>query len=210
MSDLNAVVRSLMRDVGAALRPLGFSGSGDAWRLVTPEGVAVITKQGSVDSTRDTKLFYLNMAVVPKAWWEWNHRPGNGSRPIDRAGETDGIRVIEGRVRGADGERWAVTPDTDIESLRADLLAGVAQGADRLVELLTPGRYLDELLAEPDKQYGHWHALVVLLAERGPSPELDGAFVGLRAAGADRPQAAEYIEGLVELANTRSHQGVNE
>jgi hypothetical protein len=149
------------------------------------------------------------MAVVPKAWWEWSHRPGTGSRPIDRAGETDGIRVIEGRVRGADGERWTVTPDTDIESLRADLLAAVAQGAGRLVELLAPDRYLDELLAQTDKQYGHWHALVVLLAGRGPSPELDGACAGLRDAGADRPQAAEYIEDLIGQANTRARQGVD-
>ncbi|MEH1013214.1 DUF4304 domain-containing protein [Micromonospora sp. CPCC 206060] len=209
MSDLDAVVRGLMRDVGSALRPLGFRGSGGLWRLVTTGGVAVVEKQGSRGSTWDAKLFYLNTAVVPTAWWEWEK--GSAGR-IDKAGGADGIRVLEGRVECTDpghadsgyADRWRVTAGTDVDRLRADLLAGVARSAGRLVELLAPGRYLDELLALPDKQVGHWQALVVLLAERGPSADLDAAYVGLRDAFADRPRAAGHVERLIGWAQARA------
>ncbi|MER5338698.1 hypothetical protein [Micromonospora sp. NPDC002717] len=148
-------------------------------------------------------------AVVPAAWWEWTK--GLAS-PIDKAGEADGIRVLEGRVECADpahsdsgyADRWRVAADTDVDRLRADLLAGVARAADRLVELLEPGRYLDELLALRDKQVGHWQPLVVLLAARGPSSELDAACVGLRDAFAGRPRAAEHVDRIIDWARARA------
>jgi hypothetical protein len=91
-----------------------------------------------------------------------------------------------------------------VSRLRADLLAGVARAADRLVELLEPGRYLGELRALPGKQVGHWQALVVLLAAGGPSPELDAACAGLRGAFADRPHAAGHVERLVTWSQARA------
>ncbi|MFD4969329.1 hypothetical protein [Streptomyces sp. NPDC058424] len=54
--------------------------------------------------------------------------------------------------------------------------------------------------ALPDKRLGHWEALVVLLAERGPSPELHAACAGLRAASADRPLAARSVDVLIKRA----------
>jgi hypothetical protein len=203
MSDLDAVVKGLMRDVGSTLRPTGFRGSAGVWRLVTGEGVAVVRKQGSQGSTWDAKSFYLNTSVVPKAWWEWHHK---GDQPIAKAGVADGIRVLEGRVTDAEGsDRWQVTADTDPDRLRADLLAAVARAADRTAQLLEPNRYLDELSALPVKRVGHWEALVVLLADRGPTPELRAACVELRRAFADRPHAADHVDRLVDRAlNHRS------
>ncbi|MBO4206402.1 DUF4304 domain-containing protein [Micromonospora echinofusca] len=209
MSDLDVVMRGLMRDVGSALRPRGFRGSAGVWRLVTTGGVAVVEKQGSRGSAWDARLFYLNTAVVPTVWWEW--RTG-ATGPVDRAGQADGIRLLEGRVQGTDpahadngyADRWRVAVDTDVDRLRVDLLAGVTHAAGRLAELLTPGRYLDELLAQPDKQVGHWEALVVLLAERGPSAELDAAYAGLRDAFADRPRAAGHVERVIGWAQARA------
>ncbi|WP_051022683.1 DUF4304 domain-containing protein [Nocardia pneumoniae] len=201
MLDLDAVVKSLMRDVGAALRPMGFRGSGGLWRLVTAEGAAVVQKQGSHGSSWDAKQFYINTSVVPRAWWEWKHR---AARPIDKASEADGIRILEGRVTSAGGaDRWHVTDGTDVDRLRSDLLAAVTAAAGRSAELLKPGRYADELSALPDKQVGHWEALVVLLAESGPTPELRAACTGLRRAFADRPHAAGYADRLIERALNR-------
>ncbi|CAG6392190.1 hypothetical protein SCOCK_150162 [Actinacidiphila cocklensis] len=71
------------------------------------------------------------------------------------------------------------------------------------MDLLEPGCYIDELLALPEKQWGHWQALVVLLAARGPSPELDAACVGLRKVSVDRPLAAGHVDRLVEMALAR-------
>ncbi len=200
MPDLDAVVRDLMKDVGATLRPLGFRGSGGLWRLATAEGVAVVQKQGSQGSWYAEKLFYVNTSIVLTAWWEWNHACGDQPRPLERVAEYDGLRLLEGRVPssdprhyGAGPDRWRVTADTDLDRFRDDLLAAVAASAGRLVELLEPGRYLDELLALPTRGIGVWEALVVLLAERGPSPDLDAACIGLIDAYADRDANPDHL-----------------
>jgi hypothetical protein len=142
--DLDVVVRGLLRDIGSAVRPLGFRGSGGVCRVTSTN-------------------------------------PAHGDR---------------------DG--WRVTAGTDIDGLRADLLTGVTRAADRLVELLEPDRYVDEIQALPNKQLGHWPPLVVLLAERGPSPELDAACTGLRDAFAERPHSAGYVDRLTRWAHARA------
>lgn len=209
MPDLDEVVRGLMKDIGSVLRPQGFRGSAGRWRLSTAEGVAVIEKQGSRGSVWHTKEFFVNTAVVPNTWWEWH---AGASRPIGGAREYDGIRLLEGRVKSdnpdhAEGlDRWQVTARTDMDEFRADLLAAVSAAASRLIELLEPGRYLDELRALPDKKIGHWQALVVLLPDRGLSPELTAALEGMRAASADRPHSGRYVDRLAEWARTRAAQ----
>jgi hypothetical protein len=97
-----------------------------------------------------------------------------------------------------------VTAGVDVDRLRADLLASVVRAADRLVELLQPDRYLDELRAVPNKQIGRWQPLVVLLAAHGPSPELDAACAGLRDAFADRPRPAGYVDHIIGWAHARA------
>jgi hypothetical protein len=208
MPDLDSVMRGLMRDVGAALRPRGFRGSGGVWRLVTVEGVAVVETQGARGSTSAAKLFFLDTAVVPTVWWEWTK---GTSSEIEKAREANGIRLLEGRVESTDPAhadtypyQWRLAADTDVHRLRADLLAGVARAADRLIDLLEPGHYLDELRALPDKQVGHWQALVVLLAARGRSSELDAACAGLRDSFADRPYAAGHVDRLVAWSQARA------
>jgi hypothetical protein len=209
MLDLD-VMRGLMRDVGAALRPLGFRGSGGLWRLITPEGVAVIEIYGWRRGTRfQAKHFYVTTTVAPKEWLEWLECTTGQPRPMNEASAGCGINVFDRKVPCArpthrDRERWELTAETDLDRLRADLVAGVTLAVDRLVELLQPGRCLDELRAVPNKQIGHWPPLVCLLAELGPSPELDAACVGLRHAFDDRPRAAEYAESLIDLAHDRA------
>lgn len=176
--------------------------------MVTAEGVAVVETQGARGSTSAAKSFYVDTAVVPTVWWEWTK---GTTSPIEKAREANGIRLLERRVESTDAAhadhyayQWRLAADTDVSRLRADLLAGVARAADRLTELLEPGRYLDELRAVSDKQVGHWQALVVLLAAAGPSSELDAACAGLRDSFADRPHAAGHVERLVTWSRTRA------
>lgn len=176
--------------------------------MVTAEGVAVIETQGARGSTSAATLFFLDTAVVPTVWWEWTK--GTTSQ-LDKAREANGIRLLEGRVESTDpahtdnyAYQWRLAADTDIDRLRVDLLAGVARAADRLIDLLQPGHYLDELRALADKQVGHWQALVVLLAARGPSSELDAACAGLRDSFADRPYAAGHVDRLVAWSQARA------
>ncbi len=204
------VMRGLLHDVGVALHPRGFRSSGAVWRLITPDGVAVIHKQPSERSRRPSvKTFYIDTAVAPKAWWEWMAWRTGQTQPMSKASDIYGISLMERRVpcphpAENDRECWQVTADTDVDRLRADLLTGVTRAADRLVELLQPDRYLDELSAIRNKQIGHWPPLVILLSGRGPSPELDAACAGLRDAFAERPRAAEYVDELIGWAQARA------
>jgi hypothetical protein len=211
MADLDAALRSLMRDLGGALRPAGFRGSGGTWRLAAPEGVAIVSRQGS-DWGPGGKRFYVNTAVVPAAWWAWLNRTRADAPPITSAREYHGIRLLEGRVEATgpasfesgDKTLWSVRPDTDLDRLRDDLVTGVTAAATWLVHLVQPGRYLAELAAVPDKKIGHWEPYVVLLAaERGPSPELDAACAGLRAAFAERPATSEHVERIIAWVTGR-------
>ncbi|MEH1101920.1 DUF4304 domain-containing protein [Micromonospora sp. CPCC 205561] len=209
MAKLDVVVRGLLHDIGVALHPRGFRSSGAVWRLITPEGVAVIRKQPSQWSRPTAKMFYIDTAVAPKEWWEWMAWRTGQTQPMNMASEIYSIGLMEPRVpcphpTDSDRERWQVTADTDVDRLHADLLTGVTRAADRLVELLQPGRYLAELSALPNKQIGHWPPLVILLSGRGPSPELDAACAGLRAAFAERPRAAEYVDELIGWAHARA------
>jgi hypothetical protein len=213
MPDLDVVMRGLMRDIGAALRPKGFRYSGGRWRLVMPEGVAVIHKQAGKWSRSDAKQFYLDTAVAPTEWLEWVEWQAGRIRPMPGPGDTVAIGLLESRVpcpssADIDRDRWQVTADTDVDRLRGDLVTGVMRAADRLVELLQPGRYLDELRAVPHKGIGHWPPLVILLAARGPSSELDAACAGLRNAFAERPRAAGYADDLIGLAHTYAERQV--
>jgi hypothetical protein len=209
VADLDVVVRGLLRDIGAALRPFGFRGSSGLWRLVTPEGVAVVQKQAYSGSLPTEKLFFVNTGVAPAAWWEWT----NGSdKPMDRAQEYHGLRLAERRVEWTDpahgyrgdAQMWRVVADTDLDSLRADLVAQTSRAARLMLDLLAPDGYLDWLRARPRKRLADWRPLVVLLAAHGPSPELDAACAGLRAAFAERPGSAGHVDRLVEWARARA------
>lgn len=209
--DVAVTVRDLMRDVGGALRPAGFRGSGGTWRLTGTEGVAMVEKQGSAGSTGTEALFYLNAAVVPAVWWEWTQSSVGEPAPINKARVRDGLQLLQDRVLRLDrhhldgpNDLWQVTTDTDLDRLRTELVTAVTDTGRRLSELLSPGRYLQELLALPDKQVGHWKALVVLLAAHGPSPALDSACSSLGEAYSDRPRAAGFVDKLTSWAQARA------
>jgi len=66
----------LFRDqVGPRLRAAGFKGSSPTWRRVSPGGDHVIVNvQRSQGNSADHIQFYLNLAVVPRAYWEFTPR----------------------------------------------------------------------------------------------------------------------------------------
>jgi hypothetical protein len=83
----------------------------------------------------------------------------------------------------------------DVDQAGAQLAARAEDYARRARHLLEPGNYLDELLADPSDAIGMWEPRVVLLAGRGPSPDLDAAIEGLYASYRERgvPEAADRI-----------------
>jgi hypothetical protein len=169
--------------------------------------VAIIQHQGSRASSPTARVFFVDTSVVFPVWWEFHHARYHPD--ITKASEQHGLRLIEKRVpvvgshHGADDE-WLITADTDLVALRADLVPAVGRAADRLIELLAPGRYLAELWAKPQLGLGSWQALVLLEADRGPSPALDAAIAGLQDSVADRPAAADYQRRLIDWARNRA------
>ncbi|MEV0032473.1 hypothetical protein [Nocardia sp. NPDC050793] len=214
----DSALRRVLRETGKLLQPYGFHGSDPVWVRVEPEGVA------SVGRTRVTRTwtdgqqvlgFGLELNATPTAWWgfcNWrNARLGLPPTPLEKAGGPDLITTH--RLPDELTALWSVQLDpeqpgqhvlqADIDAIRAELPRRVHAYARRALQLVEPDRYLDELLARPDKGTGEWEAIVVLLADRGPGPELDDAIHRLRLSSPEH-DAADYEANVIAYAQTRA------
>ena len=208
----------LNKDVGAAVRPLGFRGSRGTWMLTTPDGIAQVgTGRRTMPAPGGGTIFVgVGFIVVPLAWWEYvtwrSARWGQRAVPFGKDALRHGIGFIENRWRPEHGHyhmkidpaAYPANVTTTDELERAAAALGDAAGtiARTAVDLLRPGRYLEAMLGIDDIGYGMWESVVVLLAERGPSPELDQAIDDMcdsyAAHGAERP------EQIIHYARTRA------
>jgi hypothetical protein len=187
----------LNKDIGAVVRPLGFHGTRGTWSVVTTDGVAQVYVRRSVTRSVGGGTIYVcvGIGVVPVAWWEYVNwraaRWGQPPIPLDKNATSHAIGFVETRQRPKDSyyhlrldpDRYLATVTTTEElDHAAALLAGAADKLARTaLDLLRPGRYLEALRGIPDLGGAMWEPLVVLLAEGGPSPELDAAIEDMRA-----------------------------
>ncbi|MFG1793715.1 hypothetical protein [Nocardia sp. NPDC049149] len=218
MVSTDSALRRLLRDTGKLLQPYGFDGSEPSWVRVEPDGVASITR------TRVTRTwtagqqvlgFSLRLNATPRSWWEFsnwrNARLGLSATPLEKA---SGPGLIE--TNGLPDElttAWTVRTDpaqpgqhvlqADIDAIRAQLPRRVHAYARRAIRLLEPDQYLDELLTHPDPELRTWEAIVVLLADRGPCPDLDTAIERLRECSAAQ-DASIYAEDAITYAHARA------
>jgi len=187
----------LNKEIGAIVRPLGFQGTRGTWSIVTTDGVAQINVSRSVMRSvgGGTIFVSVSIGVAPVAWWEYLNwraaRWGQPPIPLDNHATSYGIGFVETRQRPDDSfyhlrlapDRYPATVTTAEElDHAAALLAGAADElAHTALDLLRPGRYLEALRGIPDLGGAMWEPLVVLLAEGGPSAELDAAIEDMRA-----------------------------
>src|SRR4051794_27030330 len=62
----------LKQQIGPLLRGTGFKSAASTWRLQSARGdVALINLQTSRWNADDEIRFYVNLAIVPAAWWEF-------------------------------------------------------------------------------------------------------------------------------------------
>ncbi|MCW3813965.1 hypothetical protein ONA91_05790 [Micromonospora sp. DR5-3] len=187
----------LNKEIGAVVRPLGFHGTRGTWSVVTTGGVAQVNAGRSVMRSVGGGTIFVNVSigVVPVAWWEYLNwraaRWGQPPIPLDKNATSYRIGFVETRQcpEGSyhhlrlDPDKYPATVTT-IEELdhAAALLVGAADKLARTaLDLLRPGRYLEALRGIPDFGGAMWEPLVVLLAEGGPSAELDPAIEDMRA-----------------------------
>lgn len=71
----------LKAEIGPLLRDLGFVGSGQAFRLPTPSGYALLGFQKSTTSTRESVKFTVNLRVYTQDEWDYVGSPGKEPSP---------------------------------------------------------------------------------------------------------------------------------
>jgi hypothetical protein len=213
-----SALRRLLRDTGKLLQPYGFHGCEPRWIRVEPGGVASVSRtrvSRTWTSGQQVLGFGLQLSATPTAWWEFgnwrNTRLGLPPVPLENATGPDLINTdtLPDEVTGL----WSLRLDpaqagqhvlqTDIDTIRAELPRRVHAYARRALRLVEPDRYLDELLAQRDPHVGTWEAIAVLLADRGPGPQLDHAFDQLRNRFAQQ-DASAYAEDVIAYAQTRA------
>ncbi len=159
--------------------------------------------------------FGLWSSATPAAWWEFcnwrNARSGLPPTPLEQA-IGPGLITDDG-MSDDPAALWSIRIDpaqpgqhalqTDVDAIRAELPRRVHTCARRALRLVEPGRYLDELLSDSDPRIGIWEAIVVLLADRGPGPQLDDAVDHLRASLAEG-DASGYAEDVIAYAQARA------
>ncbi|WP_228001810.1 hypothetical protein [Nocardia australiensis] len=212
-----SALRRLLRETGKLLQPYGFHGSEPRWVRVQPGGVASVGRtriSRTWTSGQQTIRFGLELSATPTAWWEFgnwrNMQLGLSPTPLEEATGPDllNTRTLPHELTTL----WSLRLDpaqpqhvlqTDIDTIRAELPGRVHAYARRALRLVEPDRYLDELLTHPDPPIGTWEAIVVLLADRGPGPQLDDAFDQLRTCFAERDVSAD-AEDVIAYAQTRA------
>ncbi|KAA8885436.1 hypothetical protein F3087_27740 [Nocardia colli] len=218
MVGMDSALRRLTRDAGKLLQPYGFEGSEGLWVREVPGGLASVGRTRTQRTWTDGQQvlrFGLYLSATPLAWWEFrnwrNAQLGLSPVPIERA---SGPGLLDQRGLPENlTELWSLRVDPglpgghalqeDVDTIRAELPKRVHTYARRALRLLEPDGYLDELLADPDPQFATWEAIVVLLADGGPGPELDGAVTQLRACLVDQ-DTSNYAENLIEYAQGRA------
>jgi hypothetical protein len=148
--------KALLRDhVSPALRALGFKGSGGRWVFTDSNtgDMAIVQSQSCAyygDSSSMAE-FYINLAVVPAPWWSY---------------------IVE-----RDGDHATKTPKEDAASASAagqDVAMELATtGVPQLLHFLHRPTLLAYLRAMEHSPIFRSEPLAVLLADAGPSAELD-------------------------------------
>lgn len=195
--------------VGPFLRGQGFKGSGATWRLTASNGdVAVLNVQSSQFSSVDDLRCVINMSIVPVPWWDWQRERmsyAGSAAPKER----DGLWRERLHPAGAptDFDVWWQMVDEQssaeaalemVSQLEHEGLPTLRQLLDRVALMASIRRADLGFLKGRPNRYSFDRALAMLLADDGPSPELDELLVRLNTDPGDgRGEATRALTDLV-------------
>jgi hypothetical protein len=182
--------------VAPAMRSAGFKGSGKNWRRFNNLGdVAMVNVQSSAWSTQDEVRCVINLAMSPRPYLAWFAHRCHMEIPKN-PGHTWGIYRdrLDASEPGADRETWwTIGTPSEAETTARDMARKLAtEGIPALSALLDRQRLL-QTLREGRSGFGKESWLkrceALLLADNGPSPELDRILDDLsgRAPGERKP-----------------------
>ncbi|MGC5020426.1 DUF4304 domain-containing protein [Micromonospora sp. DT47] len=195
----------LRKHVDPVLRSRGFVRTSKVYRRYAPNGDAVVVEfQDSSSSTADEWIFYVNLALVPAPWLAWLQAPPGEARTGEpqaydgvlstrlsrpEAGPTIAPELameslLQGRIPTGmsidDPQRWTVDSLASAHVAGAKVAELLTGAIDGFTDLLDRAVFKDRLrggLPLPGSGPRN-SALVALLVDEGPSPELDDLFAG--------------------------------
>ena len=212
---VQAALKAALRDVvGPAARAHGFKGSAPNWRRGNDLGDwAIVNVQSSRYSTRESLRCVINLSLAPEPWLAWTAEQ-RGPLPKTLS-ESYGLyrkRLLPtGTPVDVDGW-WEVNEPDEAPGVAADMVRQLDEaGWPTLERLLDRDAMVDQVRAGDlgfIKREFHAelfaHAQAMLLADRGPSAELDEqlAYALDHAHGAQREGAREFDAWVRERART--------
>jgi hypothetical protein len=187
---IDKLYKEMLRDqIGPLLRASGFKGPAGHWSLTdTATGdLALVQTQGSAWNTAAATSFYVNLAVVPAPWWQYlTYR--DGGTPSKTPKEYHGVwrARLDGRGRGS----WTITDAASARQAGQHVTTLLTdEGVPQLRHFLHRAALLDHLRTKERHTVFTGEPLAVVLADAGPSAELDEVLDQIRAdvAGDDVP-----------------------
>lgn len=182
MTTAGALYKDLLRDqVSPMLRASGFRGSGGRWVLADAGtgDMAIVQAQSSAWNSATAVSFYVNLAVVPAPWWAYlTDRDGDNASKTPK--EHHG--VWRDRLDGRAGGSWTITDVVSAQHAGQNITTRLtAEGVPRLRHFLNRPTLLDHLRTMEHDPIFRSEPLAVLLADAGPSAELDAILSQIRA-----------------------------
>ena len=167
---MNSAFRRFRQDLAKGLAAYGFVADDDAvvFRLGSASGdIVALDLQVSHHSSRDERVFYLNVGLALRAQWEFRRlRQGLPDDALPRG--TDGVwrhRIASGGLVG--DQQWTLAEES------TELLGRVLEKELPDLVRMLDREWLWAVARERFLATG-WEMRAWILAERGPSAELDG------------------------------------
>lgn len=170
-SSFNGFVRTLQK----FLAQHGFvRGTGRTFLRHSPEGDAVIIElQTSAGSDKTERAFYINVAFTLAPRWAMDRQRHNLPDTAQPTHEYGIWRHRIGFTSYSGGDTWRIRDDTTAEAVWQQVRRRLDEALPDLLQLVDRQRV--RTLAEEGEFFGHasWQVRAWLLAENGPSAELE-------------------------------------
>lgn len=209
----NPLDRMLAREFGPMLTSHGFRTTGRTYRLGGKrEAQGILTIQAGSGSALGTTIFYVNLALLPKVWYDfagWYSGQALGPDPAEVEGvlrnrllaPVDVAALAPGQRLTSPSEQWTFTGDEQGEHCGRRLTMLVERDVVPLLDELRDPDTLVDFLFRPEPERGPLRRILpirpllvaVLLADSGPSDRLGDAIGRLRAMP-DGARTLEWVE----------------
>ncbi|MEU1239527.1 DUF4304 domain-containing protein [Micromonospora parva] len=200
---LGTLFNDFVRGVAEQLAGYGFEqGKGRVFRRYSAAGDALVVElQMSDHSSATEKIFYINVGLVLAPAWEaarqrYRLPESEQPRPLYAIWEHRvGFTTLSG------GDQWRIAD----EVTAAEVSAQVRRRLDETLRELLPLLDRETLIAVADRREflgaGGWRVRAWLLAEQGPSPELEHLLFSERPAHTHK---SAMVQNIWTYANSKS------